>query len=60
MDDMPSFEYYPMMDGRWVDRHLADLLQDLLQDLILPYVRANLCGTCTAAEVLVRCLRLHL
>ena len=51
---MVSFEYYPMMDGRWVDRPLAELLEPLVEQLILPYVHATLCETCTVAEVLVR------
>ncbi|CAK9110537.1 unnamed protein product [Durusdinium trenchii] len=55
VDGLPSFEYYPMINGTWSDEELGKLLQPMVQELILPYVRSRYsCEECTVAEILVR------
>lgn len=52
---MPSFEYYPLRDGQWADRHMEAALGEILEKRILPYVRERYnCPSCAVATVMVR------
>ena len=55
VDQMPSFEFYPMVAGKWVDEALKDELDAFAQTVLLPYVRqVYRCSHCTLADILVR------
>lgn len=54
VDDMVSFEYYPMINGTWLDS-LGEIFDDLLQHVLLPYVRtAYNCKSCAVGDILIR------
>jgi hypothetical protein len=49
-----SFEYYPMINGTWLDS-LGEIFDDLLQHVLLPYVRtAYNCKSCAVGDILIR------
>jgi len=55
VDQMPSFEYYPLSHGAWVDPDMEVALGEALQTRIVPYVRERYgCPSCTVATMLVR------
>lgn len=55
VDNMPSFEYYPMLGGSWADLQLRAALDGAINDRILPYIRNRYdCPSCTLSSVLVR------
>ena len=55
VDHMPSFEFYPMVAGKWVDDTLKNMLDRFAQTAVLPYVRETYsCPDCCLADVLVR------
>ena len=50
-----SFEYYPMINGTWLDSSLGEFFNDLLQHVLLPYVRtAYNCKSCAVGDILIR------
>ena len=50
-----SFEYYPMINGTWLDASVAEIFNDLLQQVLLPYVRtAYNCKSCAVGDILIR------
>jgi len=55
VDRMPSFEYYPFRQGRWIDDRMRSALEGLMEERVLPYVRERFgCPDCAIADVLVR------
>ncbi|CAJ1355979.1 unnamed protein product, partial [Effrenium voratum] len=54
VDEMPTFEFYPMVNGEWADPGLGKRLGALV-DAVVPLVRDSFsCSSCVAAEILVR------
>ncbi|CAE7399225.1 esiB [Symbiodinium pilosum] len=55
VDHMPSFEFYPMIAGQWVDETMKHLLHEFAETVVLPYVRQTYsCPECAVADLLVR------
>lgn len=55
VDEMPTFEYYPLRDGTWEDQQMQQALEHIIQDRILPYMREQFdCPACMVGDVLVR------
>lgn len=55
VDDLPTFEFYPLRNGEWADPEMQAALGPIIEDRILPYVRERYsCPSCAVGDVLVR------
>eukprot|EP00434_Breviolum_minutum_P043129 symbB.v1.2.038425.t1/scaffold5975.1/size22001/2 len=55
VDEMVTFEYYPMTNSTWQNEEVGHVLKDVLEDVVLPYVRETYaCETCVVGEILIR------